>query len=118
MSKFRLAGPALADLKEILSVSAERWGDRARDRYAALLTAAMQQAANDPAGRFVRDQKGLKSGLLSFHVRHARTGSSREVKRPAHVIYFRVVEAGTGLIVRVLHERMDPTRHLPSSADE
>lgn len=34
------------------------------------------------------------------------------VKRPIHVLYYRVAQKGVIEIVRVLHERMEPSRHL------
>lgn len=72
----------------------------------------MKKAAADPHGRFVRDQSGVKRGLFSLHVRYASVGGRRSVKHPVHIVFFRVVEAGTILIVRILHERMDPALHL------
>jgi plasmid stabilization system protein ParE len=33
-------------------------------------------------------------------------------------VFFRVVDDGTIVIVRILHERMDTARHLSSGADD
>jgi hypothetical protein len=33
------------------------------------------------------------------------------VRRPVHVLFYRVVRPGLVEIVRVLHERMEPSRH-------
>ena len=35
-----------------------------------------------------------------------------KVRRPVHVLYYRVAKKGVIEIVRVLHERMEPSRHL------
>ena len=113
MARFRLSRPAQADLAHILATSAERWGIEARRRYAAILTAAMRKVADDPQGPMTRDRGELLPGIRSFHIRHARGGDAeRNVRRPAHVLYYRAVASSLVEIVRVLHERMEPSRHV------
>jgi toxin ParE1/3/4 len=113
MARFRLARPALIDLANILATSAERWGADSRRRYAAVLAAAMRQVADEPAGPLTRKRPELRSGgIRSFHVRYARRSQGAKVRRPVHVLYYRVAQAGVIEIVRVLHERMEPSRHL------
>jgi toxin ParE1/3/4 len=34
-----------------------------------------------------------------------------KVRRPVHVLYYRVAQKGVIGIVRVLHERMEPSQH-------
>ena len=116
---FRLSRPAEADLADILSASAERWGIAGRRRYAAILAAAMRKVAAEPEGPATRDRTELMPGIRSYHIRHAR-GDDPEarVRRPAHVLYYRVVRAGPIEIVRVLHDRMEPNRHLGAISDD
>lgn len=73
----------------------------------------MRKAAADTAGPVTRDRAGLSAGLRSLHLRHAR-GKDAEVKvrRPVHVLYYRAMGPDMIEIVRVLHERMEPGRHL------
>jgi toxin ParE1/3/4 len=116
MARFRLSHPAQADLANLLSTSAERWGAEAKRRYSAILAAAMRRVAADPQGRGTRDRADLLPGIRSFHIRHAGGDNPEtKVKRPVHILYYRVVRPGLIEIVRVLHERMEPSRHL--SAD-
>ena len=119
MSRFRLAGPAQADLANILATSAERWGTEGRRRYASLLATAMRIIATDPEGPLTKARKELLPGLRSFHLRHAR-GDARnmEVRTPVHVLYYRPVEPGLIEIVRVLHDRMEPSRHIGAAAKD
>jgi toxin ParE1/3/4 len=121
MARFRLARPALIDLANILSTSAERWGADGRQRYAAVLAAAMRQVADDPDGPLTRKRPDLGSGIRNFHVRYVRrSGDTAKVRRPVHVLYYRVAQEGVIEIVRVLHERMEPSRHfdeLPTEGD-
>ena len=88
-------------------------------RYAAVLAAAMRQVAAEPDGPLTRKRPDLRSGIRSFHVRHARRSEGAKV-RPVHVLYYRVAKEGVIEIIRVLHERMEPGRHLdePSAEDD
>jgi toxin ParE1/3/4 len=113
MARFRLARPAQIDLANILATSGERWGTEGRQRYAAVLAAAMRQVATEPDGPLTRKRPDLRSGIRSFHVRYARrSAEAAKVRRPVHVLYYRVAGEGVIEIIRVLHERMDPSRHL------
>jgi toxin ParE1/3/4 len=113
MARFRLSRPAQADLAQILATSAEHWGIDGRRRYAAMLAAAMRKVAAEPEGRSTQDRSKVLPGIRSIHLRHAHTGgSATRVKRPVHILYYRVIRPGLVEIVRVLHERMEPTRHL------
>jgi toxin ParE1/3/4 len=107
MPRFRVSDPAREDLEHILSTSAERWGTRGRERYASLIAAALREIGRSPTGGATRERSEVAEGLRSLHVRQARRAST--VKSPVHVIFYRV---GPPIeIVRVLHERMDPTAH-------
>jgi len=121
MARFRLARPAQIDLANILARSAERWGAEGRQRYAAVLVAAMRQVADEPEGPLTKKRTELRSGIRSFHVRYARrSDDAATVRRPVHVLYYRIAHEGVIEIVRVLHEKMDPSRHLderPSEGD-
>lgn len=119
MARYRLSGPAKADISSILRTSETRYGRDARTRYRGLLTAAIRRIAADPQGRETTDRNELLSGLRSLHVRHGRH-ESREapVGGPVHVIFYRSIEPELIEIVRVLHDRMEPGRHLGPVSDE
>ena len=119
MARFRLARPAQIDLANILATSGERWGTEGRQRYATLLADAMRQVAAEPGGPLTRTRPELRSGIRSFHVRSTRrSADGAQVRRPVHVLYYRVAEEGVIEIVRVLHERMEPRRHLDEPPTE
>ena len=119
MARFRLARPAQIDLANILATSAERWGTEGRQRYAAVLAAAMRQVADEPEGPLTKKRPELRSGIRSFHVRYTRrSAEGARVRRPVHVLYYRVAQEGVIEIVRVLHEKMDPSRHFDELSTE
>ncbi len=96
--------PAQIDLANILATSAERWGAKGRQRYAAVLANAMRQVAEEPAGPLTKKRTELRSGIHSFHIRHARrTSDTAKVRRPVHVLYYRVARESVIEIVRVLY---------------
>jgi len=107
MARFRLSLLARADLAQILAVSAELWGTEGRRRYAAVLAAGMRKVAAEPDGPTTRDRAELSRGIRSFHLRNARGGDTvATVRKPVHVLFYRVLNSGLVEIVRVLHERM------------
>ena len=110
MALLRISRGAEADLIEILSVSEARWGVAARRRYEGLVEAAFRAIAADPILPTSRDRAELMVGLRSLHLHHV--GRDREVRRPVHVVYYKVSEPGVVEIVRVLHDKMEPSRHV------
>jgi toxin ParE1/3/4 len=93
--------------------------DAWRRGYRALLTAALRRIAADPHGRSTTDRSELAEGVRSFHIRHSRAESLQaRVGDPTHVIFYRAPEPGLIEIVRVLHERIEPSRYLGVEAED
>lgn len=83
-----------------------------------LLAAGMRKVAAEPAGRATRDRSELALGIRSFHLRRVPPSKiGTKVKGPVHVLYYRVVGPSLIEIVRVLHERMEPTQHIDQNQD-
>jgi toxin ParE1/3/4 len=119
MARYRLSGPAKADIASILRTSETQYGYDARVRYRGLLTAAMRRIASAPEGRATMDRSELLTGLRSLHIRHSRNESlEAPVGDPVHVIFYRAIEPGLIEIVRVLHDRMEPSNKLEKTRDE
>jgi toxin ParE1/3/4 len=118
-SRFRVASRAQTDLMIILGDGAEKWGAEASRRYGVTLMRAMRQVASDPEGRLTRPRPDIRPDLRSLHMRHVRqNGRQPVVKRPVHVIYYRVAEPGLIEIARILQERMEPAHQFETGADE
>ncbi|HVH74726.1 MAG TPA: type II toxin-antitoxin system RelE/ParE family toxin [Stellaceae bacterium] len=113
MARYRLSPLAEADLAHILAAGRREWRAAGRRRYSAVLAAALRKVAAEPEGPATRDRGELRPGIRGFRLRHARV-EDREgrVRRPVHVLYYRAVAPDLTEIVRVLHERMEPSRHL------
>jgi toxin ParE1/3/4 len=107
MARYRLSGPAKADIAAILRRSEELYGkegphplSRVPHRGDAARCSRSERTFNSRSCR-------SRSGVRSFHIRHSRN-ESREalVANPAHVLVYRVMGRGIVEIVRVLHDRM------------
>lgn len=109
---YRLSDAAHLDVDGILLETARRFGPKQRRRYAALIHAAMRLVAEAPERPGSRPRNELGPGIRSFHIELAgqRRGAA------AHVLFY-CIEQGHAdgsadiLVLRVLHERMDPARH-------
>ena len=84
------------DLEGIASYTVEVWGEARRDAYLDVLEEACALLSRK-FRRIARELPGRPT-MFRFHVER-------------HVIYFREVADGIE-IVRILHERMVPSRHL------
>ncbi len=84
-----------------------------------MLVAAMRKVAANPEGPVTRNRTDLLPGIRSLHLRHVRQDRrAAPVRQPVHIIYYRAIEPGIIEIVRILHERMEPLRHLEAAPHE
>src|SRR3954471_11813214 len=109
--KYKYTSAADRDVKAVLAYTTSQFGVLQRRRYAELIDSAASMVGADPMrpGSVLRDDLG--AGLRSFHIEFA----ARRRAAAAHVLYYLQSTGDHGregvIILRVLHERMDPTRH-------
>jgi toxin ParE1/3/4 len=78
----------------------------------------MRKVAAEPNGPATRKRAELSPGVRSFHLRHARgEDPDTKVRRPAHILYYRALAPDLIEIIRVLHERMEPSRYVGAAAE-
>ncbi len=93
--RYRLSPRAEADLEDIWSYTAERWSPAQAERYHAMIVDGFEGlASGEKRGR----PSDIRAGYLSYPV-----GS--------HLVFYTVSETGLD-VIRVLHQRMDVSRHL------
>ena len=110
MPPFRLivSRRARRDFDRIINASRRQFGDFQAERYLGLLITMHSVLANKPFHPCSKARDELYPGVRSFHIRHTKRGA-----RAAHYTYYMVPEdAGVLWIVRYLHERTDPPRHI------
>jgi toxin ParE1/3/4 len=109
---YQFTDAADGDVEDILRASGIRFGPGQREIYARLIDQAAAMVAEDPERLGSFDRAELGEGVRSFHLELAvrRRGAA------SHVLYYvpgRLVDGAVGvIIVRVLHERMEPDRHV------
>ncbi len=96
MSQYRLTPAAQHDLGSIWDFTQETWDVRQAETYVMELRAAIERVAESPDRGRVCDE--LRSGYRRYAI-----GS--------HLIFYRATVDGVD-VIRILHQRMDPTRHL------
>lgn len=96
MAEFRLSPRAQRDLDDIFDYTVAQWGSLQALRYVDSLEAACSSLANEP--RRSQDCATIQPGYRR-----------RSVEQ--HAIYFRQTDYGIA-IIRILHQRMNPARHL------
>jgi toxin ParE1/3/4 len=98
----KISNPAEIDLKNIADYTSKEWGELQKYAYLGLFKQSFislnQNQGSNKISPLVKDRKDIDVGLLSYGVKK-------------HVVYFRETEQEL-LIVRVLHSRMDPEKHL------
>ena len=92
---FRLTREAEDDVADIYRYSFENFGEAQADSYHDGLEGCFRLLADSP--RLGRDYAFLRPGL-------------RRYEHESHSVYYRAEDAGI-LVLRVLHQRMDPARH-------
>jgi toxin ParE1/3/4 len=96
VNPFRLTPAAVRDLSSIWDFTAERWDARQAESYVTEIRAAIERVAADPERGRACDE--IREGYRRYGI-----GS--------HLIFY--VESAHGVdVIRILHQRMDPTRHL------
>jgi toxin ParE1/3/4 len=106
---FRYSERADADISEILLETERRFGPRQQSSYAGLIDKAAGMVGENPDRAGSQSRPDLGAGIRSFPIRLAagRRGAA------AHTLYYRIDPAEQRvLILRLLHDRMEPARHL------
>jgi toxin ParE1/3/4 len=106
----RLGDEAERDLEAILRWTAEAFGPAQARRYRAVLKAAIGELVGGPGVVGSRAREEVLPGLRTVHV-------ARKGRRGRHLLMYRVVGEDTIEVVRILHDAMELTRHVPAEDD-
>lgn len=109
MADYRLSAAAEDDLVDILTWSQEQYGELIQERYQALIFAAFEDIAGNPADPLI-SWKALKSGRAGiYHISHSRAhvpDPPGKVGDPRHSVVFIESDDGVVLIVGFIHDSM------------
>jgi len=109
--RVRLGATAELDFANILKWTTENFGERQSRFYRSTIVQAISELGDgaNVAGSRARDD--IMPGLRTLHV-------ARQGHRGSHFLMYRVTPKSTIEIVRILHDRMDLQRHIPSLSDK
>lgn len=96
MARFELSQEALSDLHAIADYTLERWGREQIRAYIDALQGRLTELAHQPLLGRSRDE--LAQELLCFPFE-------------SHVVFYTRTDFGI-VVVRILHKRQDPFRHI------
>ena len=97
MTAFTVSNKAKADLRDIGRYTQRQWGIDQRTKYLSALDSCFHEIA-------AKHIEGIECSYMRPDYRSWPVGK--------HVVFFRWLNDGLVEIVRVLHQRMEPTRHL------
>ena len=95
MSNYRLSPLAEEDLFKIISTTIESWGSAQAKVYAQTIDSALLKLAQYPD--FGKERSDVYNGARSFPVEK-------------HIVFYQVSEVGID-VARILHQRMDLSKH-------
>ena len=97
MTKYISSERAKNDLREIADYTQRRWSDEHAERYVRMLFGEFARLADNPL--VGRSYDNYRVGLRGYSC-------------GKHVVLYRVLSRSKVRIVRILHERMDFSKHL------
>ncbi len=108
--RVRLGAAAEVDFANILKWTTENFGPRQARVYRNTLVQAIGELAHSPEVAGSKARNEIAPGLRTLHI--ARRG-----RRGSHFLMYRVAPESTIEIVRILHDRMDLQRHIPTDEE-
>ena len=110
----RVTFAARADMDAAVVTSEANFGPSAAARYRALIERALEAVRSNPNRPAALPRPELGPAVKSFHLMHARKLAPR-VRRPRHLLLFRLVAPVMIVGDRMLHDAMDIALHLPQA---
>ena len=111
-----IAPKARSDIENILISTEENFGPKTMKRYTKLIATAIEAVAANPELIGSSERPEIARQGRTYHLFFSRKSAGRvgdRIRRPRHLLLYRVTEAGVVEIARVLHDSMDLRAHLP-----
>lgn len=112
MTAYRVTEAAKQDFRAVLTETRDRFGPRQQQIYRRLIAKGVNMVAAEPRRGGSWDRGSVLPGLRAFHLENAagKRGAA------AHALYYVVETAVDGsarvVILRLLHESMEPRQHI------
>jgi toxin ParE1/3/4 len=99
------------DIEGVLARTLEQFGFRKYSEYKELIHEAIVRLAEDPEGPPARRRTEIHADARTLHI-------AQRARRARHLLLYRIGKYGVVEIARLLHDSMEPRRHLPSEFGE
>lgn len=109
MKRYKLTEPAAGDIRGIADYISARFGRTMRAAYTDLIRLGVADIVAAPLRHGAASCRDMGDDILAYHLRHVR---QKLVKAPRYLIVYRLSADGFITILRVLHDRMEPSRHV------
>jgi len=106
--RLRILDDAVKDIEDVLAATLREFGESQYETYKSLIRQALELIATDPRGPRVRARPEIHEQARTLHL--ARIGSPAR-----HFFLLRIADDDIVEIARLLHDRMEVSRHLPES---
>jgi toxin ParE1/3/4 len=107
--KVILTDSALADLDSILETTLEEFGNVQLERYTSQIQSAIRELKETGSGApLLKSRPDIRPGIATYPI-------AREGKASPHLFYLQLADntkEPAVVIIRILHQRMDPGFHL------
>jgi toxin ParE1/3/4 len=113
-ARYRLSREAEADIESILSHTLETFGTDQFKIYRNLLRKVLEALAEDPNRPSSKARRELGTGVRTLHA----AVISRRSTSARHIIVYAIGADNIVHVLRILHESMDLSRHLPPEGDD
>lgn len=107
----RQTKPADQDIEHIWDYTARRYNAEQADAYTDLIGQALRDIEQDPERPSSRKHPDLGEEIRSYRVDLSKRRSGTGIKSPRHVIFYTLAYDDEILVLRILHETMEPYRH-------
>jgi len=110
--QLRQTKPSTKDIDEIWDYTSRTHSVEQADEYLRLLDQAFRDIEREPERPSSRPRLDLGNRIRSYHIALSKERSGTGVKSPRHVVIYRVQDDDLIVVLRVLHDAMEPGYHL------
>ena len=109
----RQTKPSSKDIDDIWDYTARTYDIEQANAYMGLLDQAFRDIEKDPDGPTSQEHPELGPRVRSYRIELSKERSGADIKSPRHIVFYTLEYEAEIVVLRVLHDRMDPTLHLP-----
>ncbi|MFT5387702.1 MAG: toxin ParE1/3/4 [Candidatus Omnitrophota bacterium] len=115
--KVKISDAARQDVANILTYTNDQFGTQIQKKYSRLIQQAIKDVQEDPERPGVKRRPEICDIARTYHIFYSRDNTKSRgntIKKPRHLLLFRISEDNELEIGRILHDSMELELHLPN----